>query len=558
MAEPAPIGLTQQAVFLFIWLLYGAAGLAVFRWLRPGLSAGCQGLLVFALAAQIAIVSLGLYLQPQTAQQRWLWHLDAERNVVSTLSTAQLALVGWLALFTAWVAAGGLARQRLLMIFVWLVFLFLAWDEWHSVKDNYANWQRYYAALGLALAGATAFIAWHAPREARKYYACILTGLGMSAVGAIILDIVPLDCDFFLLWRIDIDGCLDLYRIEEVLELVGVWIVLAAVCGLYCDARRGERARRLGFSHFLLPPLYVLGTVAVVPIANAFELRMTQPVDARYEKTVRLEAVGMTRDAEGYDVNLYVVANKWHRFTGLGYSLNLVDQASGEMLAQADAGAARRRSWHTALYDPTFKYVEWLRLRLPPNSPENRAMWLLFTVWREQDDGYERQRVVASDLPLLSDTQVILDEFVIRAPSQPASQPALAIFDNGFALQSVDMPTSVQSGETREIRFTWRAAEAPAEEYTQFLHFHHEATGAFWNFDQQPLGPRLPTRLWYSGLADSETWRVAFPADLEPGRYSVYTGLYALDGLARMSGRTADGDDLVDSRLPLGSIVVGS
>ena len=66
----------------------------------------------------------------------------------------------------------------------------------------------------------------------------------------------------------------------------------------------------------------------------------------------------------------------------------------------------------------------------------------------------------------------------------------------------------------------------------------------------------MPTRLWYEGLRDTETWQITIPADLAPGRYAVYTGLYRLSDLERLPVGDADGKPLPDARVPLGSITI--
>ncbi len=103
---------------------------------------------------------------------------------------------------------------------------------------------------------------------------------------------------------------------------------------------------------------------------------------------------------------------------------------------------------------------------------------------------------------------------------------------------------------------TWETTADGEEDWVQFLHFVHEETGALWNHDQQPLGARLPTRLWYEGLRDTETWQITIPEDLAPGRYAVYTGLYRLSDLARLPVTDADGKPLPDARVPMGSIAI--
>ena len=80
--------------------------------------------------------------------------------------------------------------------------------------------------------------------------------------------------------------------------------------------------------------------------------------------------------------------------------------------------------------------------------------------------------------------------------------------------------------------------------------------GDWWVYDQQPLGPRLPTRLWYSGLADSEVWYVPLPDDLAPGLYTVFTGMYRLVDKERVPARDADGKPWLDARVWLGMLTL--
>jgi len=88
----------------------------------------------------------------------------------------------------------------------------------------------------------------------------------------------------------------------------------------------------------------------------------------------------------------------------------------------------------------------------------------------------------------------------------------------------------------------------------QFLHLRHEDSGAWWGYDQQPLGARLPSRLWYDGLFDSETWEIPVPAELAPGVYAVYTGLYRSSDQERLPATDADGRPFVNGRIPLGRL----
>ena len=113
-------------------------------------------------------------------------------------------------------------------------------------------------------------------------------------------------------------------------------------------------------------------------------------------------------------------------------------------------------------------------------------------------------------------------------------------------------PAHARAGAPLSVDFTWSAANDGGEDWTQFLHFVHEESGYFWNHDQPPLGARLPTRLWYADLADRETWQFILPDDMPAGRYQLYTGLYRLSDLERMTVYDEFGDPLPDERLSLG------
>ena len=67
----------------------------------------------------------------------------------------------------------------------------------------------------------------------------------------------------------------------------------------------------------------------------------------------------------------------------------------------------------------------------------------------------------------------------------------------------------------------------------------------------------MPTRLWYSGLYDSETWQVPLPDDLAPGHYTVFTGLYRMRDLERVPATDKDGMLWTDARIPLGILTIG-
>ena len=240
----------------------------------------------------------------------------------------------------------------------------------------------------------------------------------------------------------------------------------------------------------------------------------------------------------------------------LGFSIHLVDQETSQSVASLDKRASCGHNISFSGPDDRPIYQNTMNLGFPSQAPTNRGLWIVLSAWRALGDGFAPYPIVSSDHQLLSDTQLVLGELVIPGDSDADSTQRLALFDRGLALDVVELPAKAHAGDTLSIPFSWRAETDGHEDYTQFLHFVHEESGEQWGYDQQPLGTRLPTRLWYSGLADTEIWQVPIPADLAPGEYQVFTGLYNSSNLERLPARDAGGKPFADARVPLGSFTI--
>ena len=544
---------SEQMTYIFLFLLYAPVGLISYWKIIPRLPPPSARLANIMLAVQILVIALSIGIRPASDFEEWLWDLDQEYNIPSILASTQLALVAGLAMMTAWLAKAQFTWQRLYLVGIGLVFLFLAWDEHFTFHEHIANWRGYYAALGAAVVTATLAAAARSPRRAWIWHLCLLTGLAMSAMGSILfeIDLNRQVCDS---WGfLPINGCLQTYNYEESLEFLGIWLVLVALLGHFSDALP-SRPSRVWRPLYALPALWVLLLVHDSFIPD-LELRLlAQPASVQFESGVHLH--GYHIDGErAATLRLYVSAKR-RDYIGKGYSIHLVDQTSGDSAASRNKHADRQVG---LLFAPGHAHVyrQWIELEIPPQTPVNRAFWIVLTLWHEQDGEYVRQKILASDLQLLDDTQAVLDELVIPAASTAAPPDvSLARFDNGFALDAVGLPERARPGETLAIPFSWRSDIDGQEDYTQFLHLGHQESGAWWGYDHQPLGPRLPTRLWYNGLIDRETWQVPLPSDLAPGQYNVFTGLYRQSDLERAPARDDDGMPFLDGRVPLGSLTI--
>ena len=504
---------------------------------------------------QVLVIVISLFVQPSTDFDKWLWQLDQEWNIPAKLSSAQLAVVGGIALITSWYAHRRPSLERLYLLAIGLVFLFLAYDEYYMVHESFRHSSWVLAALGVLVATATVVVAAYSPRRTWKWFACFLMGLVIVALGGLVIDEYhgPRICGSwgFLL----LDRCLKVYPVEESLEIAGVWLTLVGMLGYFSYAVPAPKLR-VRLALYTLPVLWIFLLIHMSMIPSIDFLLLSRPASVQFESEINLVGYRLERDGETTYLRLYATAKQQRNFLGTGFSVHLVDQVNGKSVAGHDESVDRKRLfWFLGLrYEQTYR--EWMEIEIPPLTPVNRALWVVLTHWRERDGDFVRQQVLASDLQLLDETQVLLGELVLPELKHAPATDLLAEFDDGFILHTVDMPENARSGVALPITFTWQATADGFEDLVQFLHLGHETSGEWWVYDQQPLGARLPTRLWYKGLVDSETWQVPLSADLAHGRYRVFTGLYRIRNLERILARDGDGALFVDARVPLGTLVV--
>ena len=541
---------------ILLLLLYIPALFLAFRKLLPRLPAFAKALLTALLLAQIIIVALAVQLQSQDTVIAKLVDVTEERNPAAALAGLQLALVAGYSLQTAWLAANQPIWQRLYHLCLSAVFSYLAADELFVLHEGIVNWVVYYAGAGFVIAAVTVFVAGRSAGRAWIWHACFLVGLAVSAFGAMALELLRFPDTCRPLGLYYIDKCLLKY-IEEPLEYLGIWLALAAALGLLSElAPPPKRLPRIIQNGLPALALLLIVHTSDPDLKSAIGKTGAVPVDISFEAGARVHGyqLELPADAEAAELTLWL-STRLFAYEGLGYSIQLLDQATGAALSSKDEYATvAAGSVLGPIYMPIFRQT--LLLSLPAEARSNRAVWLVLRLWREQDGAFVGQAVAGSDRRMLSDTQVVLDELVAPAPPIATTGDARARFDKGFEFYAADAPASARPGQTLNLIMTWRAAAEGETDYTQFLHFVHVETGALWAFDQPPLGARLPTRLWYSGLADAEPWAVPLPAELAPGRYQVWTGLYRAGDLERLGASDAEGAPYPDARVPLGAIII--
>jgi len=166
----------------------------------------------------------------------------------------------------------------------------------------------------------------------------------------------------------------------------------------------------------------------------------------------------------------------------------------------------------------------------------NQPVWLVLERWGLQREYYdlEFQQQIIAQTDLMAEAQGI---FILR--SQPNPRPiqpnptylvkanfANLIQLNGYTLE----PEIVKSGTTLQLTLYWQALAKISHDYTVFVHLRpHNGQGNLAQADHRPLERIYPTHMWPIGETIRERSDLPLPAELSPGLYDLWVGLYQLE-----------------------------
>ncbi len=489
-----------------------------------------------------------------------LWYLEEERNIPSILSAIQWFLLGILCLATG-IFSGKISRaERLYWLVLCLGVIIIALIEFEILPRRLSQLspQELYLPPGLLVAAATLTMILRSSNDKRRLsLSLLLGGLGVWGLGALVVDNILVN-----------NAVRVVVSLEETLETLGILAALAGVAGYMTGIVPQTLFRRKILlinlcltSAIIVVLLLLLGSlvwedreyVEIRFLGKHFGRKITVDVDdgalaLRGWSTGSLSAGTIPR------VHLWLHTTRLLN-NDIGFTIQLLDQESKAVIEETNKRSDRKADqWEPGI---RHYFTQKILFALPENIPANRALWLLLSFWEIEENGFSLLPIDSSDYPLLGETHVILDELVLpETVANVGQSDTLARFANGFVLHDAAFPDQARAGDELAISFTWGAERNGSEDLIQFLHFFHVESGAYQVVDQMPLGLRLPTRLWYAGLQASEAWRFTLPADLQPGQYAIYSGLYRLSDLQRLGVTLADGVQPADARIPLGTILV--
>ena len=542
--------------FVYLPVCLGCAWLLLPR-LQPFPRRLAGGMLIL----KILLLLMALELASERSYVGFVWNFDLEHTLPAQLGATLMSLAGAAALLAAWRSRGQPRRLRAQHAVVGLLLLLLAIDDYYyplkylfkfTIKDYYLE---FYGLFAIAVGLATALELARGARVLRLWHVCLLAGLALIGFGGILLDGAEIFCGVPNLIELT-DYCQRSIHIEEVAEQMGSWLALVAALG-YLGAAAPTLSPRLRRALICLPLLWFPLILLVAQLPRLELAQASQRANVRFGRGIVLEGYDITRTADYFDLRLYLSASQAEYSSLANVFINTVDAVNGlsrhtqKKLATNEQGVWFLGAEHRLIYR------QQLRVYLVPWQPPNRAHWLALGIANRSG----LVHIADSDQRKLGDNHVALTEFIAPAPATPHPQAKtvfVARFDGKFALVDVALPVRATAGDKLDIPVSWRSAIDASGDYTQFLHFVHADSGAQWGQDQPPLGPRLPTRLWYAGMEDMETWQVPLPADLAPGRYDVFSGLYRLDDMQRLPATLADGRPAPDNRPRIGSLIIES
>jgi hypothetical protein len=112
-------------------------------------------------------------------------------------------------------------------------------------------------------------------------------------------------------------------------------------------------------------------------------------------------------------------------------------------------------------------------------------------------------------------------------------------------------PATAVPGEPLSLTLYWQAQRGTVRPYTVFTHLVAADESLAAQQDNWPVNGQWPPTCWQPGEIVVDRVQLSLPADLPPGEYQLFTGLYdARDGTRLITTTSADAIHLTTIRLP--------
>jgi hypothetical protein len=254
----------------------------------------------------------------------------------------------------------------------------------------------------------------------------------------------------------------------------------------------------------------------------------------------RFEVSSLTVDRPAQPWRLNPPAAASHDFGAaslLGYGLDRAAVDAGDTLLlslywHSDETLPQDLAAHVRLGGASGTAFE---MEMGPANAYPTSRWQPGDEWR----GQARLRVPATlpagdydlsvALPDLSADEATLTRIHVGAPPH-VYQPLPTANTVGVEFAGVGILTGYSITRTPEsllLNLIWRATATADESYNVFVHLQEDATGRIWaQSDAGPADWTRPTTGWLPGEFIADVHRLALPADLPAGKYTLWVGLY--------------------------------
>ncbi len=128
-------------------------------------------------------------------------------------------------------------------------------------------------------------------------------------------------------------------------------------------------------------------------------------------------------------------------------------------------------------------------------------------------------------------------EIMLGKPLTQANpaMPAYANFDNQAELLGIDwVEGDSRADKQAYVSLYWKTLKPFTQNYKIFVHLRDATGQTVVSADHEVFDGLLPTQLWPVKLIIKDTIRLSIPADITPGQYNIYAGLYDPTTLERL------------------------
>jgi hypothetical protein len=288
---------------------------------------------------------------------------------------------------------------------------------------------------------------------------------------------------------------------------LAAWGLWAALCPFLFITPTYAEPRR----YHSLAELEVVPSIVNVRYGDCCELigyvQPDEPIHAG--DRVPLVLIWRSRQATGQDYSIFV-----HASTPDGVIEGQIDTYPG-------GGRYPTSRWRPGelIYDPVY---------IPMSEDAQGPSLILFNVGL-----YDLK--TGKELPAFSaDGEEIRYVFAGEAGLEPSVWPSLrpqlltdTVLGQEIRLIGADLSQdSVRPGDVVTVTLSWEALAQIRNDYIGFVHLISPAGQSVSQDDHSPLNGHYPTRVWSRGAAITDPYRLELPADLAPGVYDLWGGVY--------------------------------